>query len=1230
MNNEGAVHRVTRLRKVLDMELTSRRVLVSLAICIVLAQVSHAQLPGSWLDQDVGSVSVVGSASYSGGTFTVKGGGTIGGTSDGLHFMYLPLSGDGSIVARVVSLQGVTYPTAGVMIRESLNSNATDAFVFYQTNYGYLQTRATTGASASTQHGSFTSSTPYWLKLVRSGTSFTGYISTNGFDWVQAGTSTITMATNAYIGLAVANGSSSTVETATFDNVSVSSTAAPAPVITSISATTGAVGSQVEISGANFGTVQGGSAVLLNGSAVTINSWSETAITFTIPTGATSGLLLVSIAPSMNDSNAIYFTVEAQPLASGWLDQDVGTVSVVGSASYSGGTFTVKGGGTIGGTADGLHFMYLPLSGDGSIVARVVSLQGVTYPTAGVMIRESLNSNATDAFVFYQTNYGYLQTRATTGASASTQHGSFTSSTPYWLKLVRSGTSFTGYISTNGFDWVQAGTSTITMATNAYIGLAVANGSSSTVETATFDNVSVSSTAAPAPVITSISATTGAVGSQVEISGANFGFAQGGSAVLLNGSAVTIDTWTNSAITFTIPTGATSGLLLVSIAPSMNDSNAIYFTVEAQPLASGWLDQDVGTVSVVGSASYSGGTFTVKGGGTIGGTADGFHFVYQSLSGDGSIVARLVSLQGAASPQAGVMIRESLNANATNAFVYYTTNYGTLRTRTTTGGSASNQTVSFSASTPYWLKVVRSGTSFTGYISTNGFDWVQVATSTITMATNAYIGLAVANNSSSTVETATFDNVSVSSTAVPAPVITSISDTTGSVGSQVAISGANFGTAQGGSAVLLNGSAVTINSWSGTVITFTIPTGATSGPLLVSIAPSMNVSNAIYFTVEAQPLPSGWLDQDVGTVSVVGSASYSGGTFTVKGGGTIGGTADSMHFVYQPLTGDGSITARVLTRQGAAVVMIRETLMSNAVEAYVSYAPNQAYLIDRASTGASTTGPAGTSFSTSGSYWLRLVRSGSTFTGYASYNGFDWIQVGTATITMAQNAYIGLAAAGTGSSLTSTFDNVSINSTAVPAPVITGISATTASVGTQVQVTGANFGASQGGNLVTVNGVQAPIDLWSDSSIVFIVPSGATSGFVLVLQAPSLNDSNPVYLTVTFTTASQPLVRPRYRGSVRHRKCNIFRRNFHSHRGRTHWQHGRCDALCVSVAERGRFDYCESGYAAGKLSPGRPHDPGDLEPQFYRCICFLRTKSGLSGRSPDHGCEYQLDVDRVF
>ncbi|MEI4861591.1 hypothetical protein Q8G41_28805, partial [Klebsiella pneumoniae] len=80
--------------------------------------------------------------------------------------------------------------------------------------------------------------------------------------------------------------------------------------------------------------------------------------------------------------------------------------------------------------------------------------------------------------------------------------------------------------------------------------------------------------------------------------------------------------------------------------------------------------------------------------------------------------------------------------------------------------------------------------------------------------------------------------------------------------------------------------------------------------------PSMNTSNPVIFTVTTTPLPSTWLDQDVGSVgglSQIGSATYANGQTTVQGGGPgiEDVNADAMHFAYQPLSGDGTIVARV-------------------------------------------------------------------------------------------------------------------------------------------------------------------------------------------------------------------------------------------------------------------------------------------------------------------------------
>ena len=682
------------------------------------------------------------------------------------------------------------------------------------------------------------------------------------------------------------------------------------PTITSLSPLSSLAGTPVTVTGTGFGATQGTSAVTFNGTSATPTFWSDTSIVVPVPSGATTGNVVVTVS-GFNSAGASFAVLPA-----GWLDQDVGTVGLAGSAAYSSGTFTVNAAGAdIYGTADAMHFVYQSLSGDGTIVARIVSFTGGgTYQKAGVMIRETLNPNSTNAFTLKQgvggTNYLFSY-RSTTSGSTS-QASVNTVSLPYWLKVTRSGSSFSSYISSDGSTWTQVGSSqTISMATNVYFGMAATSENTSSLATATFDNASVTSSASPAPVITSVSATTGSIGSQVVISGTGFGATQSASLVMLNDAPTTINSWSNTSITITIPTGATSGYLVVAAGPGLDNSNPVYFTVTSQPLPLGWLDQDLGPVGLAGSASYSDGTITINAaGGDINGTTDAMHFVYQALSGDGTIVARVVSFTGGGTYQkAGVMIRETLTPSSTNAFTPKQgvggTNY-LFSYRSTTSGSTSQTSVN-AASLPYWVKVTRSGSTFSGYISPDGSSWTQVGTSqTISMATDVYIGLAVTSNNTSSLATATFDNVSVNSTASPAPVISSVSATTGSIGTQVTISGSHFGASQGNSLVTLSAEPMTINSWSDTSITTTIASGAASGLMVVSVAPSMNDSNPVFFTVTTQALPSGWLDQDIGLVGTTGSAGYSSGTFTVNGAGAdINGTADALHYVYQSLSGTG-------------------------------------------------------------------------------------------------------------------------------------------------------------------------------------------------------------------------------------------------------------------------------------------------------------------------------------
>ena len=189
-----------------------------------------------------------------------------------------------------------------------------------------------------------------------------------------------------------------------------------------------------------------------------------------------------------------------------------------------------------------------------------------------------------------------------------------------------------------------------------------------------------------------------------------------------------------------------------------------------------WINMDIGNVGLVGSASYANSAFTVKGSGDdIWNTADAFRFVYQPLSGDGSIVARVTSITNTDSwAKAGVMIRESLDANARHAMVAVTAGNGVAFQRRTATGGSSAHTAGATLIAPYWVKLARSGNTFTAYQSVDGASWAQIGSVTLSMATSVYVGLAVTSHNNSTLNTSVLDNVSVqtasSSPSVVAPI----------------------------------------------------------------------------------------------------------------------------------------------------------------------------------------------------------------------------------------------------------------------------------------------------------------------------------------------------------------------------------------------------------------------------------------------------------------------------
>ena len=174
----------------------------------------------------------------------------------------------------------------------------------------------------------------------------------------------------------------------------------------------------------------------------------------------------------------------------GWATRDIGAVTAVGSFASANGTFTLKGSGAdIFGNADEFRFGYRTLTGDGTVVARVATLNKiVNWTKAGVMMRAALSAESRHASMLVAAG-GAVAFRRRVAAGGSTAHSGNSGKAPYWVKLTRNGSTFRGYASPDGSTWTLIGSESIQMPSAIYVGLAVTSGRDGTLATATFDHV---------------------------------------------------------------------------------------------------------------------------------------------------------------------------------------------------------------------------------------------------------------------------------------------------------------------------------------------------------------------------------------------------------------------------------------------------------------------------------------------------------------------------------------------------------------------------------------------------------------------------------------------------------------------------------------------------------------------------------------------------------------------
>jgi len=413
-----------------------------------------------------------------------------------------------------------------------------------------------------------------------------------------------------------------------------------------------------------------------------------------------------------------------------------------------------------------------------------------------------------------------------------------------------------------------------------------------------------------------------------------------------------------------------------------NGSYTANYDQVSSTMPSPWQSVDVGSPLVAGTADYSASdqTFYLDGAGAdVYGTNDQFHYVYQTLNGDGTIVAR-VRYQTNSSPwaKAGVMIKQSTTAmssyvdalvtpdvspNTPNInCVGYTVNgcasplppitpsYGNgVRMQYNFTGSKTATNLTGYHSPNKWLKLQKTGNTFMSWESTDGKTWTQIGSTSVTMSGSATIGLFVTSHNIGQNSSVAFDNVQVTTQAPPPP---------------------------------------------------------------------------------PGPLPSPWTDTDVGSPAIAGSASYNNGVFTVNGAGAdIYGTNDQFNYVYQPVAGDGNGTliARVTSQSNTssnakAGIIFKQSTTAGSPYILIAVAPGGGIKVQynfNSSTGGGTF--------TFPNVWMKLTRVGNNFSAYVSNDGVNWSLVITKTLTMNTNITAGLFICSHNASAigTAKFDSVS-------------------------------------------------------------------------------------------------------------------------------------------------------------------------------------------------------------
>ena len=109
----------------------------------------------------------------------------------------------------------------------------------------------------------------------------------------------------------------------------------------------------------------------------------------------------------------------------------------------------------------------------------------------------------------------------------------------------------------------------------------------------------------------------------------------------------------------------------------------------------------------------------------------------------------------------GLMFRETPDPGSRHVMLVVSGSMGVaMQYRAQTNGISNNVAITTGAA-PEWLRLRRSGNTFTGFASEDGVTWRTVGSITLPLDLDTYVGVALTSHDNSTLATGLFESLSV-------------------------------------------------------------------------------------------------------------------------------------------------------------------------------------------------------------------------------------------------------------------------------------------------------------------------------------------------------------------------------------------------------------------------------------------------------------------------------------